>query len=86
MGKYQKLIGTILSGRSDNNIPFDQLCRLLCKLGFNERVKGSHHIFYREDLVDIINIQAKGGRAKSYQVKQVRKLILTHKLFLEDGE
>ncbi len=80
MGKYEKLIQTILSGKADNNIKFKQLCFLLVKLGFIERIKGSHHIFYKEDIVEIINLQSKDGNAKNYQVKQVRELIVKYKL------
>jgi hypothetical protein len=42
--------------------------------------KGSHTIFYKEGVVEIINLQPKGGKAKNYQVKQVRDLILKYQL------
>ncbi len=35
----------VLRGLSDNNIPFNDLRNLLLKMGFEERVKGSHHNF-----------------------------------------
>jgi hypothetical protein len=53
---------------------------LLNKLGFDERVRGSHHIFTRADIAEIINLQPKGAQAKAYQVKQVRALILRYQL------
>jgi predicted RNA binding protein YcfA (HicA-like mRNA interferase family) len=56
----------LLSGTSDSNIPFNELIKLLTNLGFNIRVKGSPHIFYREDIEEIINIQPHGGKAKPY--------------------
>ena len=80
MGKYSKLRERILSGISDSNIDFDALCQLLARLGFAERVKGSHHIFTREDVAEIINIQPKGGKAKPYQVKQVRGILIKYRL------
>jgi len=43
-------------------------------------MKGSHHIYYKEGIVEIINIQPKGNKAKDYQVKQVRNIILKYKL------
>ena len=46
MAKYKKLLIRIMSGQSDANIPFVELCNLLLALGFKERVKGDHHIFY----------------------------------------
>jgi hypothetical protein len=49
-------------------------------MGFQERVRGSHHIYTRHDLPEILNLQPCGAKAKPYQVKQVRKLILQYKL------
>lgn len=80
MSKIGKLIFLILSGKSDSNIDFDALCRLLSDFGFDKRVKGSHHIFTKDGVEEIINIQPIGSKAKAYQVKQVRDLILKYKL------
>lgn len=80
MGKWAKLRQKILLGESDANISFDELCHLLRRLGFRERVKGSHHIFTRDGIDEIINIQPKGKVAKTYQVAQVRNLILKYEL------
>ncbi len=49
-------------------------------LGFEERVRGSHHIFSKDGLEEILNLQPKQGKAKAYQVKQVRVIILQYKL------
>lgn len=80
MGKYEKLLRRLLTGTSDNNIKFDELCRLLKKLGFEERVRGDHHIFTKDNVEEIINIQPKSGKAKGYQVKQIRNLIVKYHL------
>jgi len=80
MGKLEKLLLKILRGTSDNNIPFDQLCQLLENMGFDQRVRGSHHIFTKEGIPEILNIQPKNGRAKAYQVKQIREIITRYKL------
>ena len=80
----KKLLGSILSGRSDANIDFSELCTLLRSLGFQERVRGSHHIFYREGVQEIVNLQPRGSKAKPYQVKQVRNIILKYHLGGED--
>lgn len=82
MDKYQKLFQDILLRRSDSNISFSKLCKLLIKLGFSERVKGDHHIFFKENIPEIINIQPKGKMAKPYQVKQIRNTILNYGLML----
>jgi len=75
VSKHQKLLDKIISGLSDKNINFSDLCRLLLSLGFEERIKGSHHIFIRENVEEILNIQSKSGKAKPYQVKQIRNKI-----------
>lgn len=81
-----KILDKILSGNSDQNIAFREICNILKRLGFNERIKGSHHIFWKEGLQEIINLQAKGSKAKPYQVKQVRNIILNYKLSMENND
>ena len=80
MGKYEKILAIILRGSSDANINFDDLCNLLRHLGFDTRIKGSHHVFRKEGVSVRINLQRDGNKAKPYQVKQVRKLILDYNL------
>ena len=53
---------------------------LLLRLGFGERIRGSHHIFWKEGVEEILNLQPKGNKAKPYQVKQVRHVILKYHL------
>ena len=79
MGKYDKLIWKILSGYSDSSIAFSDLCNLLTFSGFEVRIKGSHHIFRKAGVIEKINIQKDGSKAKPYQVKQVRDIILKYK-------
>ena len=78
MGKYSKIRQKILSGSSDTNVEFSTLCQLLIRLGFEERVKGSHHIFARNEVTEILNLQPKGNKAKPYQVKQVRNILVRY--------
>jgi predicted RNA binding protein YcfA (HicA-like mRNA interferase family) len=80
MTQQDKLLAKILRGTSDANISFDSLCQLLLALGFEERIRGSHHIFSKDDIEEILNLQPKQGKAKAYQVKQVRNLILKYRL------
>ena len=84
MGQIEKLIAIILSGNSDNNIKFNDLKRLLIRLGFTERIKGSHHIFRKNEVSTMINLQSDGDMAKSYQVKQIRNLIIENNLWIEN--
>ena len=55
-------------------------------LGFDERIRGSHHIYSKEGVEEIVNLQPLGSRAKAYQVKQVRGIILKYKLGGETNE
>ena len=84
MSRHERLVHTILRGRSDANIRFSDLCALLRYLGFEERVRGSHHLFDKDGVVELVNLQNRGGHAKPYQVRQVRRLILRYKLGGED--
>lgn len=80
MGKIEKLFLMILSGTSDTNISFADLRKALEIMGFQERIKGDHFIYTKEGIEEIINIQPKGNKAKAYQVKQVRNIIIKYQL------
>ncbi len=80
MGKYERLRQKILSGTSDANVNFSELCQLLIRLRFSERVRGDRHIFTKDGIEEIINIQPKGAMAKPYQVKQIRNVIVKYRL------
>ena len=87
MTKKEKIIEKLLSGESDNNFDFFDLVNLLKKIGFQHRVKGSHNIFYRNSIPEIINIQPlKDDKAKPYQVRKIRNLILKCNLKLKSNE
>ena len=53
---------------------------LLERLGFEERIRGSHLLFRKAVIEERINLRRDGNNAKPYQVKQVRFVILKHKL------
>ena len=80
MGKQEKVLWQVLKGTSDANIGFTDLCNLLAFLGFEERIKGSHHIYRKSGVEEKMNIQKDGNKAKPYQVRQVRNVILKYKL------
>ena len=84
MNRHERLLQTILGGRSDANIRFSELRTLMGYLGFEERIRGSHHLFDKEGILEIVNLQSRGGHAKPYQVRQVRQLILRYKLGGDD--
>jgi predicted RNA binding protein YcfA (HicA-like mRNA interferase family) len=80
MAKRDKVLEQVLGGKADANIDFGDLRQLLRRLGFAERTKGSHHIFTKESVEEILNLQPGGSKAKPYQVKQVRGVIQKYKL------
>jgi hypothetical protein len=82
MGTYDKLLIKILRSTSDASIPFSKLSILLKALGFDERIRGDHHIFFMNDVKEILNLQPIGSKAKAYQVKQIRNIIIKYKLNL----
>ena len=84
MGKYDKLLIGLLSGASDTNIAFDDLRQLLVRFGFNERIRGDHHIYTKDGIEEILNLQPTRSKAKPYQVKQVRAIIVRYKLGVSD--
>lgn len=84
MAKFEKLLQAILRGTADANIPFVGLCTVLHRLGFDERIRASHHIFTKEGVDEILNLQPKGSKAKPYQIKQVRQVIVKYKLAAEN--
>lgn len=57
MSKAEKLAAKILAGRSDRNFSFADLCYILECAGFESRPrKGSHRIYYKSGVVEIINV------------------------------
>jgi predicted RNA binding protein YcfA (HicA-like mRNA interferase family) len=84
MGQYGKLVQRILSGRQDKSILFSEAVSLMQRLGFSMRIKGSHHIFYQENIEEIINLQPDGSKAKAYQIKQIREIMVKYQLGVED--
>ena len=80
MSTLEKFFLKLLSGEADASISFSDLCQLMQRLGFEERIKGSHHIFRKYGVEEKINLQKDGSKAKPYQVRQVRHVILKYKL------
>lgn len=80
MPTAEKILAEVMSGTKDKNIRFSELQKLLETLGFQCRIKGDHFIYYKNGVDEIINLQPDGSKAKAYQVKQVRGLILKYKM------
>lgn len=80
MSRYQKLFMQVMSGTQDSNISFADLQKILTLLGFTVRIKGDHFIYFKDGVEEIVNIQPNGNKAKPYQVKQVRNIILKYRM------
>ena len=81
----ESVLVRVLRGSADAGIRFDDLRALLRRLGFAERIKGSHYIFTRERVDEILNLQPRGSMAKPHQVRQVRRVLVQYKL-AEEGQ
>jgi hypothetical protein len=71
-----KTLEKVLGGRQDANVSFADLCALLRRLGFVERIVGSHHLYSYQGLARPLNLQKEGAKSKPYQVRQVRQTLL----------
>jgi len=77
----KKVYDAVISGKSDNNIKYTDFQNLIVNLGFRfTRQNGSHEIYYNAVINERMNIQRDGNKAKAYQVRQLRDIILTHNL------
>lgn len=83
MTAIEKIAQSIMSGTHDRNIKFIDLQKILHVLGFKCRIKGDHFIYWKDGVDEIINIQPDGNKAKAYQVKQVRNIILKYQMEVE---
>ncbi len=71
--------------RNPQGLRFEEVKKLAQAFGFRmDRVSGSHHIFIKTGIPNLVNLQNCGGKAKAYQVKQLLKLAELHNLTLED--
>ncbi len=77
---HRKTLDSLLSGTSDYNIRFTELIGMLRAMGFHERIRGSHHLYSRQGIRELIDVQPEGGMAKAYQVRQVRKIFQNYNL------
>jgi hypothetical protein len=77
MSAYEKSVIKIIDGETDADINFADIRNFLMHLGFEESIRGSHHIFTRDNFEEILNLQPKGSKAKPYQIRQVSQLMHT---------
>ena len=70
-----KFFERLMEGRADAAMDFERLCELLRWIGFDEHVRGDHHVFSMAGIAERINLQPAGRHAKAYQVRQVRDIL-----------
>jgi len=74
-----------INGGVATNIAFSDLLILLARLGFQEvGGRGSHRVYARPGVTELINLQEVRGQAKPYQVRQVAAVVRRYNLRLED--
>lgn len=81
--KKRKLLRSIVQNRK--NVHFQDMVSLVMSVGFRlDRTNGSHSIFVRNDIAEIVNLQNVNGEAKPYQIKQFLALVEKYNLHLEE--
>ncbi len=84
MASLKKTYDAVVSGQSDQNLRLAEVRRVLLALGFQERTSGGHLVLWHDDIEEIVNLQPlSGGKAKAYQVKQVRQLLTKYQFAFE---
>lgn len=81
--KPEKLLAQILIQRK--GVRFADFRALVEAFGFRlDRINGSHHIFKRDGIPELINLQNDSGEAKPYQIRQFLSLVEKYGLRLEE--
>jgi predicted RNA binding protein YcfA (HicA-like mRNA interferase family) len=81
----RKLLKKVLSG--SRNIRFSDASAIAEAFGFTlDRVSGSHHIYVHPDVPELVNLQEVKGKVKSYQLRQLLKIIEKHNLQMEEEQ
>jgi hypothetical protein len=80
VGRLDELLEKLPGGTSDANFTFAELRYILLRLGFDERIHGSHHVYRIQGQPSArAVIQPDGKNAKPYRVAQVRNAVLALK-------
>jgi predicted RNA binding protein YcfA (HicA-like mRNA interferase family) len=81
MNKADKLKAKVLSGKGYHNFSFSDLAVLLAGLGFVlDRQESSHQVWKHPAVPTLVNVQSVKGKAKPYQLRQLREIIKEHRL------
>jgi predicted RNA binding protein YcfA (HicA-like mRNA interferase family) len=70
----RKTLARVLAG--SRNIRFADIQHLVEGFGlYVSRTSGSHHIFSRPGIPELVNLQEVRGEAKPYQIRQFIKIV-----------
>lgn len=85
MGKPEKLFAKVKNNPQD--IRFDEICKLADAFGFRYKGgRGSHKVYTKKGIPEILNFQNVKGRVKPYQVRQFLKIIEDYSLTMKEGQ
>lgn len=80
----RKLLRRLATGAMQN-VALADMIDLVEGFGFQQtRVRGSHRIFSRDGVPELLNIQDVGGQCKPYQIRQFLRIVERYNLELED--
>lgn len=79
MPNAAKIRAALLDPAKDYGHRFSDVIFYLESTGWRKRQVGSHRILTRSGIPVLLNLQPeKDGRAKAYQIKQVRAVLIAH--------
>jgi hypothetical protein len=86
--RKQKAIDEIDEWRANpQKVRFERLCTIAEVFGFRfSRQSGSHKVYVRDEVEEILNFQDVGGKAKPYQVKQFIDILEKYNLLEADDD
>jgi predicted RNA binding protein YcfA (HicA-like mRNA interferase family) len=80
----RKLLARLAAG-AVRNVGFEDFAGLVRAFGFTlVRTSGSHHIYTRPDIPQLVNLQDVQGQAKPHQIRQFLRLVERHNLTMEE--
>ncbi len=83
MSKVEKLFDKIRN--NPRNVRFNDICKLAETFGFEYKGgRGSHKLYMKKSVNEMLNFQNVNGMAKPYQVRQFLKIIEENGLKLKE--
>ncbi len=74
MSQWQKLIQKILEGK---NTSYEEAKNVLFHLGFELKIRGSHHIFRKNGYIKNVSIKRR-SQLLPYQMRDLKEILRDH--------